>query len=80
MIKYIKVLIINLLQYKEGEREFEIVEEIMEERDETEESENMFVGVEAINEAKNENENKKLKKTKSNVKDEASQEQVYCIR
>lgn len=52
----------------------------MEERDETEESENMFVGVEAINEAKNENENKKLKKTKSNVKDEASQEQVYCIR
>lgn len=51
----------------------------MGERDETEESENIFVGVETINEPKNEHEKKRLKKAKSNVKDETSQEQVSYI-
>nr|XP_050856936.1 zinc finger protein 724-like [Vespula vulgaris]XP_050856943.1 zinc finger protein 724-like [Vespula vulgaris]XP_050856953.1 zinc finger protein 724-like [Vespula vulgaris] len=62
--------------YKENEREFEVVEEIMEERDETGESENMFVRVETIDESKNDQEKKRSRKAKSNIKNEISQEQI----
>ncbi|KAL2733303.1 zinc finger protein 724-like [Vespula maculifrons] len=62
--------------YKENEREFEVVEEIMEERDETGESENMFVRVETIDESKNDQEKKRSRKAKSTIKTEISQEQI----
>lgn len=66
----------NELNYKENEKDFEVVEEIMEESNEMEESDNIFVGVEAILDTNNEQEQKSLQKSKSNGKDETSQDQL----
>lgn len=64
------------INYKENDREFEVIQETTEEREEMEEAENIFEKVEHMSELKNEHEKKRLKKTKSNIKDETSQGQI----